>query len=366
MSSLPAKVSVFPDTTTTTPGETLSLGAVLDRIQAGVYRWTVNRLRTTLARQGKDAYTAAKRRLPAFTPAGTFTQRNSASLATPSGCLNLDLDDVPDLDHARALIGADPHLLYMFVSPSGAGLKLGMHVSGYTDAATYRHAWLAVERYLVETYPDLAVSNDASCKDVSRLCYVSWDPDLYRTSAAVPFPVPPIPAPAPRAPAPRSPTPLPADRRQYYASHAIATAITLLDASVAPSPTSHGTRDQQRLKASRLLGGYIAGGILSEPEATAGIAAAVERNTADVDRAWKVIKKGLRYGDARPLSLDDLEADYQQWLKTHTARPPKPRPVPDMTGHAPPGAAASWPPRGCTSLRSTLAPGLSPTMRSTV
>lgn len=91
----------------------------------------------------------------------------------------------------------------------------------------------------------------------------------------------------------------------------------ILDASVARTPISNGTRDRQRLKASRLLGGYIAGGILTEQEAKAGIATAVERNTDQLQRAWRVIERGLRYGEAVPITLEHLDAEYQRWLATH-------------------------------------------------
>jgi hypothetical protein len=317
---LAAYVSVFEGSTNTTPVATVPLATVLQRIQEGRYRGFVEQLRHTRATQGDEAYTHAKRHSIAFTPAGTFTQRNNASLETPSGCLNLDMDDVPDLNHTRATLGADPHLLYMFVSPSGIGLKLGIHVSGYTDAATYRHAWLAIERYLVETYPDVAVNNDGQCKDIARLCYVSWDSDLYSNTHAVPFVVPPVEPPAPKATPRTRPVHLPEDHRTRFAEQAIATAVKILDASV------DGIRDQQRLKASRLLGGYIAGGVLSEADAQAGLAAAVERNTTNVQRAWRVIARGLQYGEAAPIYLTDLEAEYERWRETHATHHPRPAP----------------------------------------
>jgi BT4734-like, N-terminal domain len=169
----------------------------------------------------------------------------------------------------------------------------------------------------VETYPDLAVNNDTSCKDVSRLCYMSWDPDLYRNPAAVPFPVPAMQAPTTQTNDYPRMVLLPGDRRQRYADQVIATAIKILDASIARTPTSNGTRDRQRLKASRLLGGYIAGGVLTEAEAKAGIARAVERNTDKLTRAWRVIERGLRYGEAAPITLGQLEDEYQRRVTTY-------------------------------------------------
>jgi len=170
--------------------------------------------------------------------------------------------------------------------------------------------------------------------------------------------------PPPRPPAPPRPSnfhdvmkiaagPIPPERLQRYADQAIATAIQILDASVARTPTSNGTRDRQRLKAARLLGGYIAGGVLTEAEATAGITAAVARNTDKLTRAWRVIARGFRYGEAVPITITQLEADYHQWQTTHaTARPP-----------AAPGRPTS---RVIASLTSRLTPRLATTIRSTL
>jgi hypothetical protein len=177
----------------------------------------------------------------------------------------------------------------------------------------------------VETYPDLAVSNDTLCKDVSRLCYMSWDPNLFTNPASLAFVAPPLAPFAPKPPQQSRPWTLPTERRQRYADQAIATAIKILDASVARTPTSKGTRDRQRLKASRLLGGYIAGGVLTEAEAKAGIAAAVERNTGQLNRAWRVIEHGLRYGEAAPITLGQLETEYERWVNTHKKTSPAPQ-----------------------------------------
>jgi VirE N-terminal domain len=326
---LQAPVSLFDGSTNTTPVDTVPLATALQRIQDGTYRGFVEQLRHTLATRGEAVYKAAKRRSHAFAPTGTFTVRNNASLETPSGCLNFDLDHVPDLPQARARLGQDPHLVYLFISPSGLGLKFGMAVSGYRDDATYRCAWLAVERYLVATYPDLAVNNDPQCKAVSTMCYMSYDPALAMHPHAVPFVVPPPPPPAPKPMPGGRRAGLPLDRYRRYGEQAIATAITILDASV------DGIRDRQRLKASRLLGGYIAGGVLSEAEAKAGIAAAVERNTTKPQRAWRVIARGLGYGEAAPITLEQLEADYDQWRQAHPARQGPPSSDTPEPSHAP-------------------------------
>ena len=103
----------------------------------------------------------------AFTPAGIFTRRANAKIITPSGLLNYDFDHPPDLPEAKTLLIADPWMAYVFISPSGDGLKAAVWADGIVDDRTYKHAWLTVQAYLERTYPDLAVSNDKACKDIA-------------------------------------------------------------------------------------------------------------------------------------------------------------------------------------------------------
>ena len=125
-----------------------------------------------------------------FTPAGTFAQRANAKLTTPSGLLNFDFDHLANLAAAKARLQQDPWVVYAFTSPGGDGLKVAVRASGIIDDATYKHAWKTVADYIERTYPDLALANDRKCKDISRLCYVSWDPDLYGNPDALLYEVP--------------------------------------------------------------------------------------------------------------------------------------------------------------------------------
>jgi hypothetical protein len=336
---LDAPVSVFRGTRNTTPVETLPVSAVLTRIQDGTYKQPVSALRQLLSTKGKAAYDLAKQRSIGFTPAGVFTRRANAQLTTPSGLLNFDFDHVPALAETKTRLTEDPWIAYAFVSPSGDGLKVAVWADGIVDDTTYKHAWGIVLAYFERTYPDLAVANDAHCKDIARLCYTSWDPEAYSNPDALLYAVPPYQAPAPKPkPPPRQfGEALPADHRERYARQALDTAVQMIDASVPPGPTSSGTRHETRLKAARLLGGYVAGDILTYGEAYAALQEAVARNTTDVTRSMKTIDDGLRHGQAQPITLDQLEAERLHWLEAHrTTQAGQGRPaVPDMTSTAP-------------------------------
>jgi VirE N-terminal domain len=188
--------------------------------------------------------------------------------------------------------------------------------------------WGAVIAYLRERY-NLDV--DPSGKDVSRLCFLSWDSDLYFNPHAQRFPVPPRVTPPSRPPTPPSVSrPVSADRRTRYAAQAIHTAVQMIDSSIL------GNRHHHRLKASELLGGYIAGGILSYDDAYAALEQVVERNTDDFRRSMKTIEDGLRHGQTRPITLDELEAERQAWLDQHLG------PGPTDTRHGPPPLGDPW------------------------
>jgi VirE N-terminal domain len=343
---LAAHVSLFHGSTHTTPVETLPLGEVLQRIQNGTYRNHTERLRRILREKGKPPYDNAKRHSPGFTPAGTFTTRANANLDTPSQVLNFDFDHVTNLPDALTRLRQDPWVVYAFISPSGDGLKVGVWASGIRNDTTYKHAWATVLSYGEHTYPAVAIANDRGCKDIARLCYVSWDPACYTNPSAQCFAVPP-PAPArvptPTPPAPRDERPArrqgyedPWSQRSWHAKQVLETARQMIAASAPPTATSAGNRHETRLRAARLVGGYVGGGILSYGEAYAALEAIVKNYTDNLANALRPIRAGLAYGEAAPITLEDLEQERQAYRQAHGI--PE-RTVPDITQSPVPTAA---------------------------
>ena len=203
-SPLDALVSGFRSATSAGPGKPMPLALPLERIKSGTFQPQIADLRALLARGDKPAYDQAKKKLPAFTPAGVFTRRANARLTQASGLVHFDFDHPPDLQEAKARLMQDPLIVYVFVSPSGAGLKVAVWADGIVDDRTYKQAWNTVLAYFERTYPDLAVANDKACKDIARLCFVSHDPDLYSNPDARLYGVPPYQEPAPKPTTPRT------------------------------------------------------------------------------------------------------------------------------------------------------------------
>jgi hypothetical protein len=303
-------VNLFRGSTDSKPAAVLTLTEALDAIQHGAYQGRVQWLRALFQAGRKAAYDRAKRRLEAVTFGGTFhPTRGKANLTLHSGLVHGDVDHLDDVEAAKRILAADPHVVDLFTSPSGEGLKVDVLVEPVNSDEAYKHAWQAVADAHAQQY---GLTWDPSGKDISRLCYLSWDPALYRNPHAQVFPVPPYAPPPPKPPpSPPAKFAIPCNRCERYAQQAIQTAAAMIDAS------TPGNRHFARRKAAELLGGYIAGGIVTEADAYAALEQAVKRNTDDLKRSMKTIADGLSHGQARPITLEALEAERQAWIEAH-------------------------------------------------
>jgi hypothetical protein len=132
------------------------------------------------------AYAEAKKNLTAFMFSGTFTHRAKTGLQHYTGIIQCDLDHLQekgfDIRELKNRISHDPHVLFYFISPSGDGLKIGIRVA--TGPEDHVNAFLAMQRYFEATY---GIRPDDQCKDVSRLCFFSSDPEIHINEKAIPF-----------------------------------------------------------------------------------------------------------------------------------------------------------------------------------
>ncbi len=165
--------------------ENLEIGVILEQIRSGKYKARVQALRELL-RQGKsEEYDSAKRSLPAFTPSGLFAGgRKLEFLKEYSGLVILDLDDLQQeqLLAARQKIQECTYTYACFISPSGQGLKVLVKV--FSRPVFHKRTFNQVKSF----YEDLLkLEIDPSGKDITRLCFVSWDEVLYLNPAAACF-----------------------------------------------------------------------------------------------------------------------------------------------------------------------------------
>lgn len=122
-----------------------------------------------------ESYALYKGELPAVTFSGTFNKkREAASLAKYSGLIVLDLDKIgDDINSIKMRLFEDMHVLAIWLSPSGDGLKFLIK----TDciAEDHKNVYYNAVDYFTNLYQ---INIDRSGSDVSRLCYISYDKDL--------------------------------------------------------------------------------------------------------------------------------------------------------------------------------------------
>ena len=138
----------------------------LDRIKNGVSKAAVEEIRNTL---DKDKADNLKKNLPSVCFSGKFgANRQDVDLIKHSGFIVLDFDNVYELRDKQTEIISQPFIYACWVSPSGNGLKALVKVA---DGKKHREHFQALQ----EVFDGL----DRSGINPSRVCYESYDPDIY-------------------------------------------------------------------------------------------------------------------------------------------------------------------------------------------
>ena len=190
-----------------TPDATVSFDSIVTRIKTGAneLKEKTFRARELMMSGEAEAYRSFKASaLPAFTPAGRFSQREIEGLLEHSGLVVVDIDGLShdELSDVRERARENPHVRLLFVSPSGQGAKLIFEVTPVPDASTHIHAWQACAKLC-----SAVATVDESGKDVSRLCFFAYDPHLHYNPESVPVTwelPPPLPSPPPESEKKRS------------------------------------------------------------------------------------------------------------------------------------------------------------------
>ena len=181
------RISVFENATSTKPRGSASIHELLSLIKTppDMILKQIENLRLHLLKGEEEKYKQEKKELNAVTISGTFFERKAADLIDHSGILQIDIDKVENPSMLRDKIAQDQHIISAFLSPSNQGVKALMLIPA--DHTLHNEIFLAAEKYFEEHYN---VQVDKSCKDVGRLMFVSFDPDLKTNPNAIPFKLP--------------------------------------------------------------------------------------------------------------------------------------------------------------------------------
>lgn len=163
------------------PSKNISVEIFRDLIASDTYRFAIERIRSS----PKEEQTRLKRDLDYATPGGVFTQRAKENLIASSGYASIDVDKLKDsleLEQVRTILKKDPYIRLMFVSPSGMGLKIIITIP--FDSKNYEKYTMAYYNYLLKTYH---IQGDTVTRDISRACFVSYDPSPYFNKDSINF-----------------------------------------------------------------------------------------------------------------------------------------------------------------------------------
>jgi hypothetical protein len=162
-----------------------TISTILEEIKTGKYKPGIVYLRKSLAEKKEEAYNKAKKSLPAFTPSGKFIGgRKLEFLADYSSCIILDIDKLTasELQNAKNLAAQSEFTYACFISPSGNGLKILIKID--TPKTEHKETFLKVQAHYENI---LKLEIDKSGKDLTRLCFYSWDENLYLNENASVF-----------------------------------------------------------------------------------------------------------------------------------------------------------------------------------
>jgi hypothetical protein len=137
-------------------------------------RYETERDITGSAEKAREAIIDLKLELPGFLPSGTFSKRDNGSLVKYSGLLCADMDSLGErLGEVRGILKTLPFVRAIALSPSGDGLKVFFNV--INDPLRHEDSFRSIR----DNARDLGIEIDEKCKDIARICFFTYDPDLW-------------------------------------------------------------------------------------------------------------------------------------------------------------------------------------------
>lgn len=285
------QISIFQGATSNKPKGSTQWQKALENIRSGKYEQAIKKAR---AIQDPVEYRSFKKKLPGVTFGGQFDSvRNKANISSPTGFIIPDIDHIQDVEYVFNLLRQDEYVWFAFRSPSGDGLKCGFRAHDIKTDEDHKKLFSAVERYLKLVY---GIEIDPSCKDISRLTFVSHDPDLYINPSPCYFEI------KKWLEEPRKPRPvtLPETKnngwQEKYGRKVLESSCREIEESVL------GNKHYTRLRMARLVGGFIASGFIDEQEALIALEQAVKNNNAKpLQPALKTVRDGIEHGKMEPV-----------------------------------------------------------------
>ena len=144
---------------------------ILERVKDGASKDLVKKIRNE---KNKADRNILKKQLPAICFSGTFTKREDNSIVQHSGLICLDFDGYTkqkELLNDKENMSKNSFVYSVFISPSGNGLKVLIKIP--EDLDNHINYFNSLGKYFNSQY------FDTTSKNLSRVCYESYDPLIY-------------------------------------------------------------------------------------------------------------------------------------------------------------------------------------------
>ena len=219
----------------------------------------------------------AKNELPAVCFSGEFKYRSINGLEKANGLAILDFDSTKYEEEPykaatqlKKDLSEDNYIFAAWLSPSLGGIKALVKIPEVNDDSEYKQYYEA----LLVAYP----TADSQTKDISRVSYESYDPNIYINESAKQWNIKHI--------------------EKSEENKLLEISLSMIRGAV------QGERHNTLLRAARLAGGYVAGGYIDEEEAFKSMQEiAIERGFDNPIE--KTIRDGINYGKSNPLEVND-------------------------------------------------------------
>ena len=144
---------------------------ILARVKDGATKDLVKKIRLEKRKQERNEL---KKQLPAVCFSGKFNKRADDCIIEHSGIICLDFDGYTtqkDLLQEKETLSKSKYVYSVFISPSGNGLKVLVRIP--PDPANHVNYFNSLEKHFNSPY------FDKTSKNLSRVCYESYDPLIH-------------------------------------------------------------------------------------------------------------------------------------------------------------------------------------------
>jgi hypothetical protein len=168
-------ITIFKSISATSTPYFKDVTVALERIKTGRDLVLINQIRLE---KDKAQRNLLKKQLPSICFSGKFRQRHDSGIIKHSGLICLDFDTFKDeeelLSYRKDFLENPEKSKYtfaLFTSPSGDGLKVLVRIP--PSIADHRNYFKALQEFYNDDH------FDKSCINISRVCYSSYDENLY-------------------------------------------------------------------------------------------------------------------------------------------------------------------------------------------